>query len=136
MISEDLKKSREATLATHLRGESIKDVDLVLTTMPNPTYDLVTVGRVLRGKEQVGRFLQNMFDALGPMDHQAVAIHHLEDAAVVEVVTVFPDGILGTEPGQELRVPTIAIFPFDGETMLAERIYADATQLLTLLEGV
>ena len=56
MISEDLKQAREKVLATHLRGESEKNVELVLSTMPEPTYDLITVGRV-RGKE-VGQLLQ------------------------------------------------------------------------------
>lgn len=136
MISDELKAAREETLATHLRGESQKDVDVVLSTMPNPTYDLITVGRVLRGKEEVGQFLQNMFDLLGPNEHRASEIHHLDDKAIVEVVTVFPDGIDGTDTGQELRVCTVGIFPFDGETLLAERIYADPNQLIPLLEGV
>jgi hypothetical protein len=136
MISDELKAAREQVLATHLRGESQKDVDVVLSTMPDPTYDLITVGRVLRGKEEVGRFLQNMFDMLGPYEHQAAEIHHLDDKAIVEVVTVFPDGIDGTDSGQELRVYTVGIFPFDGETLLAERVYADPTQISLLLEGV
>jgi hypothetical protein len=136
MISDQLKSVREETLTTHLRGESQKDVDVVLSTMPNPTYDLITVGRVLRGKEEVGRFLQNMFDMLGPYEHSASAIHHLDDLAIVEVVTVFPDGIDGQSAGQELRVYTVGIFPFDGETLLAERVYADPSQLLPLLEGI
>jgi hypothetical protein len=136
MISDQLKSVREDILVTHLRGESQKDVDVVLSTMPNPTYDLITIGRVLHGKEEVGRFLQNMFDLLGPYEHRASEIHHLDDEAIVEVITVFPDGIDGQDPGQELRVYTVGIFPFDGGTLLAERVYADPNQLLPLLEGV
>ena len=44
--------------------------------MPEPTYDLITVGRVIKGKEDVGRLLQNMFDMLGPNEHQAEKIYH------------------------------------------------------------
>jgi len=136
MITEELKAAREAVLATHLRGESQKDVDLVLSTMPEPTYDLITVGRVLHGKEEVGPFLQNMFDMLGPNEHIAEKIHHLDDQAIVEVVTVFPDGFDGTTPGEELRVHTVGLFPFDGETLLSERVYADPLQVFPLLEGI
>jgi hypothetical protein len=136
MISEKIKQEREAILAAHLKGESDKDLDAVLATMPEPTYDLVTLGRVVKGKDNVGRFLQNMFDQLGPNTHHAMKIHHLEDQAIVEVMTVFPDGILGAEPGEELRVFTVGIFPFEGTTLLAERLYADPTQLVPLLEGV
>ena len=34
MISEETKKAREKVLAAHLKGESEKDVDQVLATMP------------------------------------------------------------------------------------------------------
>jgi hypothetical protein len=136
MISEDLKQAREKVLATHLRGESEKNVELVLSTMPEPTYDLITVGRVLRGKEEVGQLLQNMFDNLGPNQHQPVKIYHTEDTAVVEVVTIFPDGFDGSAPGDEFRVFTVGVFPFDGETLLSERVYADPSQLMPLLEGI
>lgn len=136
MISDELKAAREKVLAAHLKGESDKDVAAVLATMPEPVYDLITVDRVLHGKEEVGRFLQNMFDLLGPNEHRAAAIHHTDDQAIVEVVTVFPDGFDGSEPGQEFRVRTVGLFPFDGATLLAERVYADPSQVLPLLEGV
>ena len=40
-------------------------------------------------------------------------------------MTVFPDGFDGSTPGDELRVFTVGLFPFDGVTLLAERLYAD-----------
>jgi hypothetical protein len=47
MISDEVKAEREAVLLAHLKGESDKDVEAVLATMPQPTYDLVTVGRAV-----------------------------------------------------------------------------------------
>jgi len=136
MISEETQKARENVLAAHLKGESEKDVDQVLATMPEPTYDLVTVDRVLHGKEDVGNFLGNMFSMLGPNTHQADKIYHTDDTAIVEVTTVFPDGFDGTATGEEFRVKTVGIFGFDGETLLWERVYADPSQIYPLLEGV
>jgi len=133
---ERLDQAREAVIVAHMGGESRKDVDEVLATMPDPTYDLVTIGRVLRGRREVGRLLQNMFDALGPGEHRPLRIHHSGDDAIVELVVVFPDGIDGSTPGAELRVHTVAIFSFDGEALSAERVYVDPTQLAPLLEGV
>ena len=117
MISDETKKAREKVLAAHLKGESEKDVDQVLATMPEPTYDLVTVDRVLHGRKDVGTFLGNMFSMLGPNTHLADKMYHTDDTAIVEVITVFPDG-------------------FDGETLLWERVYADPAQIFPLLEGV
>jgi hypothetical protein len=136
MISQETKDAREKVLAAHLKGESEKDVDQVLATMPQPTYDLVTVDRVLHGKEEVGNFLGNMFSMLGPNHHVADKIYHTDDTTIVEVITVFPDGFDGSEPGIEFLVKTVGLFGFDGETLLWERVYADPAQVLPLLEGV
>jgi hypothetical protein len=136
MISEETKKAREKVLAAHLKGESEKDVDQVLATMPEPTYDLVTVDRVLHGRKDVGTFLGNMFSMLGPNFHVADKTYHTDDTAIVEVITVFPDGFDGSEAGVEFRVKTVGIFGFDGETLLWERVYADPAQIFPLLEGV
>jgi hypothetical protein len=136
MISDETKKAREKVLAAHLKGESEKDVEQVLATMPEPTYDLVTVDRVLHGRKDVGTFLGNMFSMLGPNTHLADKMYHTDDTAIVEVITVFPDGFDGSEAGAEFRVKTVGIFGFDGETLLWERVYADPAQIFPLLEGV
>jgi hypothetical protein len=136
MLSEKTKKAREKVLAAHLKGESEKNVDQVLATMPEPTYDLVTVDRVLHGRKDVGTFLGNMFSMLGPNTHLADKMYHTDDTAIVEVITVFPDGFDGSEAGAEFRVKTVGIFGFDGETLLWERVYADPAQIFPLLEGV
>jgi hypothetical protein len=134
MLTEELRRSREATIAAHVDGESRCDVDAVLATLHEYTYDLVTVGKVIQGKEEVGRFLQLMFDSLGPNTHHAEAFHHTEPCTIVEVLTVFPDGIDGSSPGEKVEVRSVGIFPFDGDRMLGERVYADMSPLLPFLD--
>jgi hypothetical protein len=134
MLSEEIRRSREATIAAHVDGESRCDTEAVLDTLHEYTYDLVTIGKVIQGREQVGKFLQLMFDSLGPNTHHAVAFHHTEPCTIVEVVTVFPDGLDGSTPGETTEVKSVGIFPFDGERMLGERVYADMAPLAPFLD--
>jgi hypothetical protein len=122
-VDQDLRRRREEVLQRHLDGESAKDVDAVLATMPSPRYELVTVDRVLEGRDEVGPFLQKMFDGLPEYRHHGDMFHHADDAVVVEVTTKFPDSI----------VKTVGIFTFDADTLLAERVYVPPELLLPLL---
>jgi hypothetical protein len=120
----ELRKQREAVLQRHLDGESDKDVDAVLDTMPDPTYDLVTVDRVLRGRDEVGGLLKKMFELLPDYRHVADKFHHADDNVVVEVVTTFVHGDV---------VKTVGVFGFDGPTLLSERVYVAPELLQPLL---
>jgi hypothetical protein len=123
MSDAELRAQREAVLQRHLDAESAKDVEATLDTMPDPTYELVTVDRVLRGRDEVGALLKNMFQALPDYTHRAAMFHHADDHVVVEVVTDFVNGDV---------VKTVGVFGFDGPTLLFERVYV-APELLTPL---
>ena len=124
MGDAELRKQWEAVLQRHLDGESDKDVEAVLDTMPDPIYDLTTVDRVLRGRDQVGALLKNMFQALPDYRHAVDRFHHDGDNVVVEVVTTFEDGNV---------VKTVGVFGFDGPALLSERVYVPPDLLLPLL---
>jgi SnoaL-like domain len=135
VLTDDIIATREKTLAAHLDGESRKDVEAVLATFGGePTYELVTIGKVVRGREDVRRFLQTFFDSMGPNVHEARSFYHSDDASVVEVETTFPDGFDGQQTGQEIRVHTVGIFPFAGDQLLVEKLYADMSPLLPYLD--
>ena len=72
MLTPEIIATREKTLAAHLDGETRKDVDSVLATFSGaPVYDLVTVGKVISGHDEVRAFLQLFFDSMGPNTHLA-----------------------------------------------------------------
>lgn len=134
MLTPEIIATREKTLAAHLDGETRKDVDSVLATFSGvPVYDLVTVGKVISGHDEVRQFLQLFFDSMGPNTHTAEGFYHAPDATVVEVLTVFPDGFDGEQTGQNLEVRTVGIFPFDGDQMLSEKLYADVSPLVPFM---
>jgi limonene-1,2-epoxide hydrolase len=134
MLTPEIIASREKTLAAHLHGESTKDVDAVLATFTGvPSYDLVSVGKTVRGTEDVRNFLQTFFDSMGPNTHIGEAFYHADDATAVEVLTVFPDGFDGQQRGQVVEVRSMGVFLFDGDKMHTEKLYADVSPLVPFM---
>ncbi len=134
-MSTELRSKREKVLAAHLAGETNMDSAAVLDTMVDPpTYELVSIDRVLKGREQVGEFLELMFKFIPGIVHRPIAFYHADDHVVVESETDFPNGLDGSTPGQVAVVKAIAVFPFDGERSLGERLYADFSPLLPFLD--
>jgi hypothetical protein len=132
--SVELRAAREATLAKHLQGETDMDADAVLATMVDPpTYDLASIGVVLRGRDQVRQLLDLMFSALPGIVHRAVRFHHADDDVIVEVETDFPNGLDGSTPGEMATVKSVGIFAFDGERSLGEKVYSDMSPILPYL---
>jgi hypothetical protein len=134
MLTQEIIATREKTLAAHLDGETRKDVDTVLATFSGePVYDLVTIGKVITGHEEVRRFLQTFFDSMGPNTHLAEAFYHAPEATTVEVCTIFPDGFDGEQTGQNLEIRSVGIFTFDGDQMLVEKLYSDVSPLMPFM---
>lgn len=129
MLTPEIIATREKTLSDHLDGETNKDVEAVLDTFGGePQYDLVTIGKVITGRDEVGRFLQTFYDSMGPNTHLGEAFYHTDDATIVEVKTVFPGGFSGED--DYLEVFSVGIFTFDGDQLLCEKLYADVSPLL------
>lgn len=132
MLTPEIIATREKTLAAHLDGETNKDVEATLATFADaPQYDLVTIGKVITGHDEVGRFLQTFYDSMGPNTHLGEAFHHTDDATVVEVRTVFPGGFSGED--DPLEIFSVGIFLFDGDRLLCEKLYADVSPLLPFM---
>lgn len=132
MLTPEIIASREKTLGAHLDGETNKDVEAVLDTFAGePQYDLVTIGKVITGREQVGTFLQTFYDSMGPNTHLADALYHTDEASIVEVKTIFPGGFSGED--EYLEVFSVGVFLFDGEKLLCEKLYADVSPLLPFM---
>lgn len=132
MLTPEIIATRERTLTAHLVGETNKDVDAVLDTFGGePQYDLVTVGTVITGREEVGRFLQTFYDSMGPNTHLGEAFYHTDDATIVEVKTIFPGGFSGED--DYLEIFSVGIFLFDGDQLLCEKLYADVSPLLPFM---
>jgi hypothetical protein len=58
--------------------------------------------------------------------HRADRIYHADDAVIVEIAT--------DVPGMDAPIRAVSVFPFDGDEMLGERLFADMSPLLPYLK--
>lgn len=128
-ISEKLRDARESTLRAHLDAHNAGDVDGVLATFARPRIELVASGRVLDGADAVRAYLLERRHSF-PDQHFEVIQHHHSDGAVVSehwMTGTHLGDLHGVEPtGKRFRARMAAIFEFEGEDLVNQRLYYDA----------
>ncbi|MEP6625094.1 MAG: ester cyclase [Acidimicrobiia bacterium] len=135
MISDDLRRRRLAVIQEHFRSEVTQEFDLTLGTFGgHPHYEIMATGQVFDGDDEVMGYYRTTREAFPDQRHDNVRMHVADDAIITEF------DLLGTNLGQfyglpptgkTFRVPVIAVFFFEGEGIINERIYFDAASLLT-----
>ena len=106
MSSDELRQRRLAVVEEHMNTEVTKDFDRTLATFNgHPRYEIMATGQVFDGDDEVmGYYLTTR--------------------------TAFPD--YGLPPtGKAFQVPIIAVFFFDGDRIINERIYFDSASLVS-----
>lgn len=119
----------------HLRAEDAHDVDSILATFTDdcvyriPAYDVA-----LRGKSEIGRFYQGMFETFPDFVNESETFHVSPDAVFVEVVTVrtHRGDWRDIEPtGTTFRTSSLAHFPVAPDGLLGgEIVYANPIDAL------
>jgi steroid delta-isomerase-like uncharacterized protein len=135
MITDDLRERRLAVIKEHFDTEVSQDFDATLATFNgHPHYEIMPTGEVYDGDEQVMGYYTATRTAFPDQRHDNVRMHVADDAVITEF------DLLGTNlgefygmppTGKAFRVPVIAVFFFDGDRIVNERIYFDAASLVT-----
>jgi steroid delta-isomerase-like uncharacterized protein len=130
------REKREAVVREHMRSENDLDFDATIATFAHPRYELVATGRVFDGEEEVRRYYEASRTAFPDQRNEVVATHHADDAVIVEF------DLLGThqgrmgrhEPtGREFRCRMLAMFFFEGDGIVCERVYYDSATIMRQL---
>ncbi len=131
---------REKIVLDHFADETRQDFDAVLGTFPHPHYELIPTGEVHDGNEDVRRYYTATRQAFPDQRHEIIELRHAGDSVIVEF------WLLGTHKGPLAALPPtgnafccrmIALFIFNDETLVCERVYFDTlTMLRQLLVGV
>ena len=128
-ISDKLREARERLLRTHLEAHNSGDIDGVVATFSTPRIELIASGRVLEGAEAVRDYLEDRRRSF-PDQHFEVICHHHSDTAVVSehwMTGTHLGDLHGVEPsGRRFKARMAAIFEFDGDELVNQRIYYDA----------
>ena len=119
----------------HFQSEIDHDWDRCLSTFRDvPRYEIVPTGQIHDGAEQVVAYHVAQRTAFPDQRHEHVRFHFADDDTVIAEFD-----LLGTNTGEFLglpatgrtfRVATIAVFQFDGDRIVNERVYLDSASLL------
>jgi steroid delta-isomerase-like uncharacterized protein len=131
-----LRKKREEIVREHMDSENRHEFDATLETFDHPRYELIPTGEVHDGPEEVMDYFEETRRAFPDQRNELLALHHADDAVLVEaVIRGTHKGPLRSLPptGREFELPILAIFMFDGDRLLCERVYFDQLTVLRQL---
>ena len=136
----DLQARRERLVLDHFADETRQDFDAVLATFPHPHYELIASGEVHDGYDTVRQYYAETRAAFPDQRHEIIQLRHTEDAVIVEfwLLGTHRGPLKGLPPtGNAFRCRMIALFIFEGDRLVCERVYFDTlTMLRQLLKGV
>lgn len=130
------RKKREEIVREHMDSENRHEFDATLDTFGHPRYELIATGEVYDGTEEVQGYYDDTRRAFPDQRNELLALHHADDAVLVEaVVRGTHRGPLRSLPptGREFELPILAIFVFEGDDLVCERVYFDQTTVLRQL---
>jgi steroid delta-isomerase-like uncharacterized protein len=131
-----LRARREAVVREHMESENRQDFEATLRTFAHPRYELVATGQVFDGEEEVRQYYAASRAAFPDQRNQNVTLHHADDAVIVEfdLLGTHQGPFLGAAPtGREFTCRMAAVFQFEGERIVCERVYFDAATILRQL---
>ena len=136
LIGTSLREKREQIVREHMDSENRHEFDETLATFHHPRYELVGSNEVFDGPEEVMRYFEETRRAFPDQRNEPLEIHHADDSVMVEGVLrgTHLGPLRGLPPtGRSFEMPFLAMFVFDEERLICERIYFDRSTLLEQL---
>ena len=130
---ESIRARREALVREHMDSENRLDLEATLATFAHPRYELIATGQVYDGEEEVRAYFAATRTTFPDQRNELIALHHADDAVIVEF------DLLGTQQGELMGFPPsgkafrcrmLALYLFEDEGLVCERVYFDALTIL------
>jgi len=128
-----LRDTREAIVREHMESENRHEFDVTMGTFKHPRYEIIPTGEIHDGAEAVDRYFKETRAAFPDQRNELIAMHHADDAVLVEF------WLRGTHEGELRGIPPthkpfecrcLAIFEFEAEGLVCERVYFDTATIL------
>lgn len=135
-VSKEIRARREALIREHFESENRQDFDTTLATFKHPRYELVATGDVYDGPEAVTRYYLESRRAFPDQRNRLLTMHHADDAVITEfeLYGTHLGNYRGLPPtGRAFTARMSAVFTFEGELLVCERVYFDAATILRQL---
>src|SRR3954447_5766605 len=131
-----LREKREEIVVEHMESENRHDYAATIDTFDHPRYELIGTGDVYDGHDAVARYFEETRTAFPDQRNELIALHHSDDAVIVEA------NLFGTHEGSFRGLPATgrkfemrfcAIFVFEEDRLVCERVYFDSATVLRQL---
>ena len=134
-MDADLRAARLAVLEEHFASEvEHRFEDTLATFGGRPHYEIFATGQVFDGDDEVMGYYRTTRTAFPDQRHGGVVFHVGDDDTITaefELLGTNTGEFYGLPPtGKAFRVPIVAIFSFEGEKIVSERIWFDAASLV------
>jgi steroid delta-isomerase-like uncharacterized protein len=135
MIADDLRQRRLEMIKEHMDTEVTQEFDRTLATFNgHPRYEIMPTGQVFDGDDEVMGYYRMTRTAFPDQRHDNVRYHVTDNTVIVEFELLGTNlgEFYGFPPtGKSFRVPIIAVFFFEGDRIVNERVYFDSASLVT-----
>ena len=130
-VDAELRARREAVVREHMESENRQEFEVTLGTFSHPRYELMANGRVYDGRDAVHDYYIKSRRAVPDQRNELRALHFADDAVIAEF------DLLGTPAGgtRSFRCPMAALFMFEGDRIVCERVYWDNQTIERQLAG-
>jgi steroid delta-isomerase-like uncharacterized protein len=135
-VSAKLRQQREEIVVEHMESENRHEFDVTLETFDHPRYELIGTGDVYDGPREVAAYFEETRTAFPDQRNELIALHHSDDAVIVEAnLYGTHDGpFRGLPPtGRSFEMRFCALFVFEQDRLICERVYFDAGTILRQL---
>ena len=135
-MNEDLRRRREELVIEHMESENRHEYDATIATFDHPRYELVGTGEVYDGPEEVARYFDETRTAFPNQRNELISLHHADDAVIVEanLYGTHEGPLRGLPPtGRRFEMRFCAVFVFEGDRLVCERVYFDSGTVLRQL---
>jgi steroid delta-isomerase-like uncharacterized protein len=132
----DLRARREAVVREHMESENHHDFDTTLDTFSHPRYEIVPTGDVYDGEQAVRSYYEETRSAFPDQRNELVSLRHADDAVIVEfdLLGTHRGTLRGLPPtGRSFRARMMALFVFESEQIVCERVYFDQATIMRQL---
>src|SRR4051812_2476716 len=116
--------------------ENRHEYDATIDTFEHPRYELIGTGDTFDGRAEVERYFDETRTAFPDQRNELITLHHSDDAVIVEAMLygTHLGPFRGLPPtGRSFEMRFCALFVFDGEGLVCERVYFDAGTILRQL---
>ena len=131
-----MREKREALVIEHMESENRHEFDVTMETFEHPRYELIATGEVHDGRGAVAAYFDETRTAFPDQRNELIALHHSDNAVIVEAMLYGThDGpFRGLPPtGRKFEMRFCALFLFDDDQLICERVYYDTATVLRQL---